>query len=343
MMLSKFLFASGGGFKANWASFFGSSPEIRQFDGVSNRTITPPPQFSNQMGSVRWSPSGTYLALGVINSPPYLRMFRQIEGYLKPLSSPTGVSISQVYSAAPINDDYVAISGTSSGSQVELLQRTGDAYAKVGEPTETFVSGATSAISWAPNGSYDLGMIAARWSSVGTPLVWGVASSGPTFTPFTVNGGGVSAGQTNGYQTLEWSPNGNFLAVLITNAPRLRVYARTGTTLDPISTPSGIPSVGAFSCAWSSDSQYLAVSFATGDGLRVYRQVAGVFTEISLGSWAPSDAPRGVAWYPGTTLLVAVTADGDLFAWTFSATTPTLQGSISSWGTSSNYIAWKAV
>lgn len=68
----------------------------------------------------------------------------------------------------------------------------------------------------------------------------------------------------------EWSPNGRFLAVGSTDAPRLRVYERSGNTLTEVAIVSSPPASSVASLRWSPDGTLLCASLGSSPGFALY-------------------------------------------------------------------------
>lgn len=103
----------------------------------------------------------------------------------------------------------------------------------------------------------------------------------PTTLPQGLGRGGV-----------EFSPNGEFLAVGFTSTPFINIYQRTGTTFNKLPDPATLPTGGANheAMAWSPNGEFLAFGHSTSPTLTIYQRSGNTFTKIAN----PSVLPAGI-------------------------------------------------
>ena len=101
----------------------------------------------------------------------------------------------------------------------------------------------------------------------------------PTTLPAGLGRGGV-----------EFSPNGEFLAVGHIDFPYITIYQRTGSTFNKLPDPATLPTSGLTheALAWSPNGEFLVVGHGTSPGLTIYQRDGSTFTKIADPAVLPS-------------------------------------------------------
>jgi WD40 repeat protein len=103
----------------------------------------------------------------------------------------------------------------------------------------------------------------------------------PTTLPQGLGRGGV-----------EFSPNGEYMAVGFTSTPFINIYQRIGSGFYKLPDPATLPTGGANheALAWSPNGEFLAIGHSTAPTLTIYQRSGNTFTKIAN----PSVLPAGV-------------------------------------------------
>jgi len=214
------------------------------------------------------------------------------------------------------NGRYLAVgrSSFSGNNQVYVYEFTGSDLLNIGVFTGDNNAFANS-VAWSPDGNY---------LAVG---FWEGGISNPAkavhvyqFTGSSLNSIGAVASSVNdkGAYSVDWSPDGAYLAVGFsedTGDDEVHVYRFTGSSLDSIGvTASSANGEAARSVDWSPDGGYLAVAFwedSGDDEVHVYRFAGSSLDSIgAVASSISGEGARSVSWSPdGTYLAVGFTKD----------------------------------
>ena len=169
----------------------------------------------------------------------------------------------------------------------------------------------------------------------------GVELATTTTSPIAYVGGGVANNQA---QSLAWSPDSRFLAV-VTYGPVLQVYQKTENATPPqyvrlIPVGSAAPLSGLpFRVHWSPDGRYIAEVDLSGP-LRIFK-FTGNSTPTLVGAAIPIARAVYVRWSPdGRFLAIVSDSSKNLVVYKFDGiSTPVLIGSVSA-GTNPQTVTW---
>jgi hypothetical protein len=144
--------------------------------------------------------------------------------------------------------------------------------------------------------------------------------------------------------SVDWSPNGEFLAAAHASSPRFAIYQRTGQSFQKLANPTTLPAGNGNGVSWTADGQFLAVSTADdpSDRLAIYQRNGNVFTRISNPSTLLTSDSRELNWAPNTEFLaVSIISSPYVFIYKRNGTTLTKLSDPSTLPTGgSNDVAW---
>lgn len=127
-----------------------------------------------------------------------------------------------------------------------------------------------------------------------------ITANDPIYTKETyLNNTTISGGYPPGpARSLDWSPDGIYLAVSHNASPYLSLYKRTGNVLTKLPNPALLPTNIGLGCGFSPDGAYLAVAHATAPFLTIYKRSGDVFTKLADPSVLPTNESYAIAWSP---------------------------------------------
>lgn len=101
-------------------------------------------------------------------------------------------------------------------------------------------------------------------------------------------------------QSVDCTPNSEYVAVGHTTTPFVTIYKRKGTELVKLANPATLPASDGLDCAFSLDGQFLAVAHATTPFITVYQRTEGTdtWTKLTNPVTLPAGAGGGCAWCP---------------------------------------------
>jgi WD40 repeat protein len=126
----------------------------------------------------------------------------------------------------------------------------------------------------------------------------------PTFTKLS-NPATLPPAQGNG---VEFSSDGDYLAVAHNTSPFVTVYKRSGDTFTKVANPTTLPAGTGNGVSWSPDGTYLAVSHNTTPFITIYKldKITDTLTKLSDPATLPASTAARASWSPaGDYLAVA--------------------------------------
>ncbi len=153
-------------------------------------------------------------------------------------------------------------------------------------------------------------------------------------------GSSVTTGTTP--DSVAWSPDGRYLALINNGSNSLQVYSFNGTVAPTAVGSAVTTSAAPIAVAWSPDAKSIAVVNNTGNTLQVFT-FNGTSTPAQVGSNATTaTAPTAVAFSPdGQFIAVTNTTGPNLQVFSYNGTsTPTQVGSNATTSTTPNAVSW---
>lgn len=215
---------------------YSSAPYFRAYK-INGQTVTAFPDPAPDPGgtgfvtrrAIAISQDSQHIAVhAVIGGNGYIKLYKVDSDAmtLTPLADPPGTPIAgaiQPYSLEFSPDNRYLIAIPNAG--VRIWKRTGDTY-----PTVVAV-GSVTGFNMDTRFSPDVTMVA-QASAFNGVVISTVNTATDTFTFVTE----VLAGTAGAY-SVDWSPDGKYLAVLADGAPRYRMFKRSGTVFTLLPTP----------------------------------------------------------------------------------------------------------
>lgn len=237
---------------------------------------------------VRWNNAGTSLAVATTSNgtAPYIHIFNR-SGSTYTLITPALAALNATptnggkCSWSP-NGEFLCVT-TSSSNIPTIYQRSGDTFTKLTNPGTGLPVGSVFFSCWSPDSNYVV------FAHNTTPFVTVWNRSGTTFTKITTAANSQFAASlpSANASCVDWSPNGQWLAVSHALSPYIMVYevAGSGTSITftrntSVAVASGTN--GTF-CKWNNNSKLLLVeSFFNRPFYNVYHNNNKVFQQYNL-------------------------------------------------------------
>lgn len=249
---------------------------------------------------IAWSPCGDFCAV-LTSVTPYIYIYQRTGNLFTKLADPASVPgvigggfFGRAHLAWSPNSDFLALSystlgGTHAGAAFILYERDEITFNDI-----TSTTGDLNTLASANGGGY------MAWSADSSLFAILDNSSGPglgvavferqdfTFTAITEP---VVTSLTGGVQAFEFSPDGNFLAVISTTAPYLLLFAISNNAFSIIANPALPPTSLCVGLTWSANSEYLAIGVATTPFIFIYKVIASApsFTKQADLATLPTD------------------------------------------------------
>lgn len=110
--------------------------------------------------------------------------------------------------------------------------------------------------------------------------------------------------------TVDWSPDGIYLAVGENLSPGVVVYKRSGDVFTKLADPTSLPSGGVRGVSWSPDGQHLACATGSAPYITIYKRSGDLLTKLSDPSSLPLTPGMSVSWSPDGKMLVVTGSTG---------------------------------
>lgn len=98
--------------------------------------------------------------------------------------------------------------------------------------------------------------------------------------------------------SLDWSPDGQYLATAVTQSPYIVVYSRSGDTFTKLPDPSILPPDFANYVSWSPDGVYLVVGHSLTPYFTIYKRSGTTLTKLANPASLPTGGVQYVSWSP---------------------------------------------
>jgi hypothetical protein len=233
--------------------------------------------------------SGEYFAL-LTSEPDTYDLFKRTGDTITKLNRPTGLPSNIIFTGGDFssNGTYLALTSNTSPRLFILKKDQNDVFTLLSTPIDTPDVNSTFVTF-----SYDDVYLAVSFTTtVIENRVVIFKRDNDTFTRLA----NVDVPPTGLVSNIEFSVNGDYLATIHSNSPRLSIYKRTGDVFEKLPNPTGditgiaIPTQTPFSVAFSPDNTYLVVGgvmtvnttgSVTAPSLYVYKRNEDVFTKLS--------------------------------------------------------------
>jgi len=285
--------------------------------------------------SVAWSPNGNYITVSN-NGSGSIQTF-SFNGYSTPtlLAGGGAIGLSSALAGAwSPSGNYFAVINNSANT-LQAFSWPYNTPLRIGTSLPTGTS--PQSVTWSPNGQY-LATVATNGTTINQLQAWSFST---TSTPTAAAlGSAVNTGSSSGPDSVAFSPNGNYLAVVNAGTTTLQVYSFSGSTPVQVGV-NVITGTNPISVAWSPNGNYIAILNYIGSPsgtLQIY-SFAGS-TPVAVGSAVSAgNSPVSVAWSPNGNYLAVANLGGSLLIYAFSGSTPIQVSSISA-GTNTDCVAW---
>lgn len=285
-----------------------------------------------------WSPCGDFLAVGGLG-----QTFSVLQRIGNSFTSNAASIASTINGAAwhvnglcwAPNSDFLMVAGFggSSGISVCVLERDGITFTDVTSTSTITGAGAGSSNGGVGPGncaafSADSSVFLAIDSTTNEIDAWSRADN--VFTGMTAPVTSTYANEVVGFS---FSPDGNFLAVIVSVSPYILFFSLSGVgssmTFTPLSNPATLPAGIPNYIGWSMNGEYAVVGHATTPFMTIYSLATGAPVKIADPGSLPAAAVMGADWTSSKELLAIA-----------SGTSPYLQTYQTASVLPSNGIAW---
>ncbi len=288
--------------------------------------------------AVSWHPSGTYIT--VTNSSSNTIQTYSFNGYSTPMAIAAGTTATgttPLSGAWSPSGNFFAVSNSASASTgLQAYSFPRNTPTAIGTSTGAQLPTGTTptSVAWSPTGQY---LATVNNAAANQLQAWSFST---TSTPTAATlGSAVTTGATANPNSVVFSPNGNYIALVNENTSTLQVYSfAAGTPALVGSVTSGLSSPT--SVSWSPNGNYLAVVNLSSSTLQVYS--FGGSTPVQVGkNVTTGTSPESVAWSPnGNYIAVVNQSSATLQVYSFFGGTPVQVGSPVTTGTAPISVAW---